>query len=297
MGGNQRAPQDKICSYEYTVKRGDSFYLIAHRLGVPLRDLLEANSEINPARLMVGDILCIPMEEDDAVQEPAKTNETQEGSTPAPEATPPLATEPAPSVSQSTTQTEIVETEIVELETESLTEEPADWLDHPAVMESEQMNTPIIEARVTETAPQTSQTTQRTAERQASQSAAQPEPSATGAAETTQACPDCPNGDCYTVASGETIIDIERATDRTLYTLQVANPSTDLDALKAGDRLCVPKENTLCPTAKGYIMGADETLESVALKLDVSVGALLRANPCLAPSGFVAGKVICLPAD
>ena len=57
---NGRAPAEKVCGYEYTVKRGDSFYLIAHRLGVPLRDLLEANSEVNPARLMVGDVLCIP---------------------------------------------------------------------------------------------------------------------------------------------------------------------------------------------------------------------------------------------
>ena len=33
----------QTCAYEYTVRRGDSFYLIAHRLGVPLKDLLEAN--------------------------------------------------------------------------------------------------------------------------------------------------------------------------------------------------------------------------------------------------------------
>jgi len=29
----------QTCAYEYTVRRGDSFYLIAHRLGVPLKDL------------------------------------------------------------------------------------------------------------------------------------------------------------------------------------------------------------------------------------------------------------------
>ena len=56
------------CAEEYTVKRGDSFYLIAHKLGVPLRDLLAANSSIHPARLMVGDVLCIPREEDDSPQ-------------------------------------------------------------------------------------------------------------------------------------------------------------------------------------------------------------------------------------
>lgn len=61
-----KCPQEKVCGYEYTVRRGDSFYLIANRLGVPLRDLLEANSDVNPARLMVGDVLCIPTEESDA---------------------------------------------------------------------------------------------------------------------------------------------------------------------------------------------------------------------------------------
>lgn len=48
------------CSYHYTVRRGDSFYLIAQRTGVSLRDLLEANPDIPPARLTVGDVLCIP---------------------------------------------------------------------------------------------------------------------------------------------------------------------------------------------------------------------------------------------
>ena len=64
---SQNTPNTR-CAEEYTVKRGDSFYLIAHKLGVPLRDLLAANSDIHPARLMVGDVLCIPREEDDAPQ-------------------------------------------------------------------------------------------------------------------------------------------------------------------------------------------------------------------------------------
>ncbi len=63
---SQTSNTTKRCAEEYTVKRGDSFYLIAHKLGVPLRDLLAANSDIHPARLMVGDVLCIPREEDDS---------------------------------------------------------------------------------------------------------------------------------------------------------------------------------------------------------------------------------------
>ena len=66
------------CAEEYTVKRGDSFYLIAHKLGVPLRDLLAANSDIHPARLMVGDVLCIPREENDL---PPCSDSNQNGGT------------------------------------------------------------------------------------------------------------------------------------------------------------------------------------------------------------------------
>lgn len=66
------------CAYHYTVKRGDSFYLIAHRLGVSLRDLLDANPDIPPARLTVGDVLCIPY--DQAVQTPAGDSSSASGS-------------------------------------------------------------------------------------------------------------------------------------------------------------------------------------------------------------------------
>ena len=68
------------CSYHYTVKRGDSFYLIANRTGVPLRDLLEANPDIPPSRLTVGDVLCIPYGNE--VQNPAGgTNNITNGNT------------------------------------------------------------------------------------------------------------------------------------------------------------------------------------------------------------------------
>lgn len=63
------------CRARYTVKRGDSFYLIAHRMGVTLRDLLEANPDIPPSRLTVGDVLCIPYGQ--TVQTPACENPSE----------------------------------------------------------------------------------------------------------------------------------------------------------------------------------------------------------------------------
>lgn len=44
----------------YTVQRGDSFYLIAQRFDIPLADLLAANPGVDPARLLVGQVICVP---------------------------------------------------------------------------------------------------------------------------------------------------------------------------------------------------------------------------------------------
>ena len=70
LSNGTAASGGQTCAYEYTVKRGDSFYLISKRLGVSLRDLIAANPAINPARLMVGDVLCIPLS--DATQQIAQ---------------------------------------------------------------------------------------------------------------------------------------------------------------------------------------------------------------------------------
>ena len=218
-----RAPQDKVCGYEYTVRRGDSFYLIANRLGIPLRDLLEANSDINPARLMVGDVLCIPMEEDDAPPEPE---------------TPVIPETPAPE-----------EPPTVEMPEAVLPDTDED-LDAPATMP----DGPVDEEMLV-----------------------------------------CPEENRYTVRQGETIADVQLRANVNRYSIQQANPSVDLDRLQAGQVLCVPSENAACPAPSTYILQAEDTLESVALRLNTSLAALLRANPCLAPSDFVAGKCIYIP--
>jgi len=96
------------CAYTYTVKRGDSFYLIARRLGVPLRDLMNANPTFEPTRLMVGDVLCVPQCTGDHTQTP-ETPETPEVTPPAentpvtPIAPPPPETPAAPDGPEDTT--------------------------------------------------------------------------------------------------------------------------------------------------------------------------------------------------
>lgn len=245
----------KPCSYEYTVRRGDSFYLIAHRLGVPLRDLLEANSKINPARLMVGDVLCIPTAEKKAACDETQTAVEESPNTGSGSSTSVPAPAPAPSDSDASSTPEPPVPDPVPLP-DADDDEPDDLLDHPAEADDADEGTPSP-------APQ----------------------------------PSTAPGDkiLHTVAQGETLTDIQIASGLNLHTLQSANPETDLDALTAGQTLYIPKVNEPCPMIDTYTLRQEDTLESTALRLNVSIGALLRANPCLAPNDFVPGMVICIP--
>ena len=211
------APSEKICAYEYTVNRGDSFYLISRRLGVSLRDLMAANPSINPARLMVGDVLCIPLEE--SSQHIAKEPISPTGTT----------------LSDVTGPTEVVITG----------------------------PTGAVEGTVTGT--------------------------------TEVPIFTCPIEQRRTVQPGQSVSDFQLAADINRHTMELANPNVDLDNLVPGQVLCVPTVNQPCPLPSSYILQANDTLETVAAKFNLSVASLLRANPCLAPCDFLPCVCISLP--
>lgn len=176
----EQQARQPACAYTYTVKRGDSFYLIARRLGVPLRDLMNANADIHPSRLMVGDVLCIPS--------CAETPET-----------------PAPGT------------------------------------------------------------------------------------------PACPANRQHVVQQGETAADIQLQHNKSLHTLETANPTLDMENLQPGDTVCVPAVDLPCALPGSVVMAAGDTLDSLATRYRLSVAQLLRANPCLAPDDFVQGTTVKLP--
>lgn len=45
----------------YTIRAGDTLFSIARRFNVSLDDLLEANPGIDPERLVIGQVICIPL--------------------------------------------------------------------------------------------------------------------------------------------------------------------------------------------------------------------------------------------
>ena len=109
---------------------------------------------------------------------------------------------------------------------------------------------------------------------------------------------DCPEG--YTagvVQAGETYADLLKRYDISYQAFRLSNPRMQPAALVAGQRYCVPPVGTrrIClGGARSYVLQAGETLDSLAAKLRVTPGRLLRLNPGLAPSDFGEGRQICV---
>ncbi len=313
------------CAEEYVVKRGDSFYLIAHKLGVPLRDLLAANRDIHPARLMVGDVLCVPREEDDSPQTgglggSGTTQTTQAtGTTPSTGTTQTTqATGAAPSTG--TTQTTQA-TGTAPSTGMTQTTQVTGMAQATGTTQTTQVTGTVQATGTTQTtqvtgmaqATGTTQTTQVTGTVQATGMAqATGTTQATGATQATgttqavqptcmtgQIAPDttlsCTEDEQWTVQKGQTVSDLQLRGLVSRHTLETANPGVDFENLRVGQSVCIPKDNVPCELPETYTLAATETLEAVAMRFNLPVASLLRANPCLAPQDFEGGVTVILP--
>ena len=109
----------------------------------------------------------------------------------------------------------------------------------------------------------------------------------------------CPEGyESATVRAGDTYAGLLRQYDISYQAFRLTNPHLAPSALLEGQRYCVPPEGTrrIClGGAASHVIEAGETLDSLAEKLNVTPGRLLRLNPTLAPSDFSEGRQICVP--
>ena len=265
------------CAEEYVVKRGDSFYLIAHKLGVPLRDLLAANRDIHPARLMVGDVLCVPREEDDSPQTGGLGGS---GTTQTTQAT---GTAPSTGTTQTTQNTGTAPSTGTTQTTQATGAAPS-------------TGTPQTTQTTGATqATGTTQTTQVTGTVQATGTTQAVQPTCM----TGQIAPDttlsCTEDEQWTVQKGQTVSDLQLRGLVSRHTLETANPGVDFENLRVGQSVCIPKDNVPCELPETYTLAATETLEAVAMRFNLPVASLLRANPCLAPQDFEGGVTVILP--
>ena len=276
---------EKICAEEYTVKRGDSFYLIAHKLGVPLRDLLAANRDIHPARLMVGDVLCIPREEDDTP--PAGTGSGGTGSTGGTTNSGNTGSTGGATGSGNTGST-------------GGTTGSGNTGSTGGTTGSGNTGSTGGTAGSGNTG-STGGTTGSGSTGSTGGATGSGSTGSTGGTGSTDdpedetPAPSCPVEQRVQVEQGQTVADIQLKNLLSRHTLESANPGVNLDRLRTGQTLCVPTENVPCDVPETYTMGAGETLESLAVKFGLPVARLLRSNPCLAPQDFEAGTVVVLP--
>ena len=290
---------EKICAEEYTVKRGDSFYLIAHKLGVPLRDLLAANRDIHPARLMVGDVLCIPREEDDTP--PAGTGSGSTGSTGGTTGSGSTGSTGGATGSGNTGSTGGATGSGNTGSTGGAT--GSGNTGSTGGTTGSTGNTGSIGSTgstggTTGSTGSTGSTGGTTGSGSTGSTGGTTGSGSTGSTDGTETetpAPACPVEQRVQVEQGQTVADIQLKNLLSRHTLESANPGVNLDRLRTGQTLCVPTENVPCDVPETYTMGAGETLESLAVKFGLPVARLLRSNPCLAPQDFEAGTVVVLP--
>ena len=313
------------CAEEYVVKRGDSFYLIAHKLGVPLRDLLAANRDIHPARLMVGDVLCVPREEDDSpqtgglggstnggvssttqsggtVQTTQATGTAQSGTTTQSGGMTTQATGTTQSGTTQTTQATGTTQSGTTTQSGSMTTQTTGTAQSGTTTQSGGMTTQTTQATgttqsgvTTQSGGTTTQTTQATGTSQSTGMAQTTQPTCM----TGQTAPDttlpCTEDEQWIVQKGQTVSDLQLRGLVSRHTLETANPGVDLENLSVGQTVCIPKDNVPCALPETYTLAATETLEAVAMRFNLPVASLLRANPCLAPQDFEGGVTVILP--
>ena len=316
------------CAEEYVVKRGDSFYLIAHKLGVPLRDLLAANRDIHPARLMVGDVLCVPREEDDSPQTgglggSGTTQTTQAtGTTPSTgttQTTQATGTAPSTGMTQTTQATGAAPSTGTTQSTQNTGTTPSTGTTQTTQATGTAPSTGMTQTTQTTGTTQTTQVTgmaQATGTTQTTQVTGTVQATgttqATGATQATgttqavqptcmtgQIAPDttlsCTEDEQWTVQKGQTVSDLQLRGLVSRHTLETANPGVDFENLRVGQSVCIPKDNVPCELPETYTLAATETLEAVAMRFNLPVASLLRANPCLAPQDFEGGVTVILP--
>lgn len=306
------------CAEEYVVKRGDSFYLIAHKLGVPLRDLLAANRDIHPARLMVGDVLCVPREEDDSPQtgglggSQAGGTTTQSGGTMTQSGGTMTQSGGTTQTTQATGTTQSGTT--AQSGTTQTTQSSGTTAQTGGMTQTTQATGTTQSGTTAQSGGTTAQsggtTTQSGGTTQSSgtttQSGTMQTTQATGMAQTTQptcmtgqTAPDttlpCTEDEQWIIQKGQTVSDLQLRGLVSRHTLETANPGVDLENLSVGQTVCIPRDNVPCALPETYTLAATETLEAVAMRFNLPVASLLRANPCLAPQDFEGGVTVILP--
>lgn len=108
----------------------------------------------------------------------------------------------------------------------------------------------------------------------------------------------CPIGTfAYTVKPGDTIYNLAVKYNTTVEDIIRVNPGINPDNLRVGQRICIPRTVTPPPECDGlyYVVRPGDTFYSIAMMYNISVEALIKANPGVDPNNLRVGQLICIP--
>ena len=104
----------------------------------------------------------------------------------------------------------------------------------------------------------------------------------------------CAGGQLHTIRPGDSIYKLSKLYNISVDKILAANPGIDPDNLQVGQKICIP-----VPPCDGeiYKIKAGDTIYGLAQKYNISVNAILQANPGVNPDNLQIGDSICIPVD
>ncbi|HHV39530.1 MAG TPA: LysM peptidoglycan-binding domain-containing protein [Tepidimicrobium sp.] len=110
--------------------------------------------------------------------------------------------------------------------------------------------------------------------------------------------PPCSNGFYYTIKAGDTFYKLGQQFGVSVDAIMRANPGVDPNRLQIGQVICIPTHTTPTPPCHNgfhYQVRAGDTFYILSQRYNVSVDAIMRANPGVDPNRLQIGQIICIP--